>query len=92
MLASDHWADDIARTYDMGLGGYLIKPIRRSDLLQTISIAFDRSKGIQHTTGFSTSCSHISYRTQGTSHLIGRRFPRQSGAGPFLFEAEPVSP
>ena len=48
MLASHHWADDIARTYDMGLGGYLIKPIRRSDLLQTISIALDRSKGIQH--------------------------------------------
>ena len=51
MLASDHWADDIARTYDMGLGGYLIKPIRKSDLLQTISIALDRSKGIQRTTG-----------------------------------------
>jgi PAS domain S-box-containing protein len=51
MLASHHWADDIARTYDMGLGGYLIKPIRRSDLLQTISIALDRSKGIQHTSG-----------------------------------------
>ena len=51
MLASDHWADDIARTYDMGLGGYLIKPIRKSDLLQTISIALDRSKGIQHTAG-----------------------------------------
>jgi CheY-like chemotaxis protein len=51
MLASHHWADDIARTYDMGLGGYLIKPIRKSDLLQTISIALDRSKGILHTTG-----------------------------------------
>ena len=51
MLASDHWADDIARTYDMGLGGYLIKPIRESDLLQTISIALDRSKGIRRTTG-----------------------------------------
>ena len=50
MLASHHWADDIARTYDMGLGGYLIKPIRKSDLLQTISIALDRFKGIQHTT------------------------------------------
>jgi len=47
MLASHHWADDIARTYDMGLDGYLIKPIRRSDLLQTIRIALDRSKGIQ---------------------------------------------
>jgi two-component system, sensor histidine kinase and response regulator len=50
MMASDHWADDIARTYDMGLSGYLIKPIRRSDLLQTISIARDRAKGIQPTT------------------------------------------
>jgi PAS domain S-box-containing protein len=50
MLASHHWADDIARTYDMGLGGYLIKPIRKSDLLQTISIALDRSAGTQHTT------------------------------------------
>ncbi len=44
MLASHHWADDIARTYDLGLGGYLIKPIRRSDLLQTIAIALDRKK------------------------------------------------
>jgi len=46
MLASDHWADDIARTYDMGLGGYLTKPIRRSDLLQTVSIALDRVRGV----------------------------------------------
>lgn len=45
MLTSDHWADDIARTYDLGLGGYLIKPIRRGDLLQSIAIALGRSKG-----------------------------------------------
>jgi len=45
MLTSDHWADDIARTYDLGLGGYLIKPIRRSDLSQTIGIALGRTKG-----------------------------------------------
>lgn len=44
MMASDHWADDIARTYDMGLGGYLTKPIRRSDLLQTVKISLDRSR------------------------------------------------
>ncbi len=44
MLASHQWADDIARTYDMGLGGYMVKPVRRSDLLQTISIALDRKK------------------------------------------------
>lgn len=45
MLTSDHWVDDIARTYDLGLDGYLIKPIRRPDLLQTIGIAFGRRKG-----------------------------------------------
>ena len=47
MMASDHWADDIARTYDMGLAGYLTKPIRRSDLLQTLSIAMGRARGVQ---------------------------------------------
>ena len=46
MMVSDHWADDIARTYDMGLGGYLTKPIRRSDLLQTVSIAMGRARGV----------------------------------------------
>ncbi|WP_447599017.1 response regulator [Nitrospira sp. Nam80] len=46
MLASDRWADDIARTYDLGLGGYLVKPIKRSDLAQTVMIALDRSKGV----------------------------------------------
>ncbi len=46
MLASDRWADDIARTYELGLSGYLVKPIRRSDLLQTISIALGRTKGL----------------------------------------------
>ena len=45
MLTSDHWADDIARTYDLGLGGYLVKPLRRSDLFQTIGIALGRTKG-----------------------------------------------
>jgi signal transduction histidine kinase/DNA-binding response OmpR family regulator len=45
MLTSTHWADDIARTYDLGLGGYLVKPIRRTDLFQTISIALGRTKG-----------------------------------------------
>ncbi len=59
MMASDHWADDIARTYDMGLGGYLIKPIRTSDLLQTISIALERSKGIQLTTASASGAPTI---------------------------------
>ena len=49
MLTSNHWADDIARTYDLGLGGYLVKPIRPPDLYQTIGIALGRSKGIAPT-------------------------------------------
>jgi two-component system sensor histidine kinase/response regulator len=60
MMASDHWADDIARTYDMGLGGYLIKPIRRSDLLHTIGIALDRTKGIQPAIG-AAAAAHASH-------------------------------
>ena len=52
-MASDHWADDIARTYDLGLGGYLTKPIRRSDLLQTLSIAMDRARGVPVTSAVS---------------------------------------
>jgi len=56
MLTSDHWADDIARTYDLGLGGYLIKPIRRSDLVQTIGIALGRTKGTP-TTGVEVTAS-----------------------------------
>jgi CheY-like chemotaxis protein len=46
MLASDRWADDIARTYELGLAGYVVKPIRRSDLAQTVAIALDRTKGL----------------------------------------------
>jgi CheY-like chemotaxis protein len=51
MLTSDHWADDIARTYDLGLGGYLVKPIRRGDLLQSIAIALGRTKGVSSIPG-----------------------------------------
>ena len=75
----------------MGLGGYLIKPIRNRFCSQTISIALGRSKGQPTYYWFSTSGSYTSYRSQGTSHLIGGRFPRQSGAGPFVFEADSIA-
>lgn len=45
MLTSHHWADDIAHTYDLKLEGYLVKPIRKSDLMETIGIALHRAKG-----------------------------------------------
>jgi signal transduction histidine kinase len=70
MLTSRHWADDIARTYDMGLGGYLIKPIRRSDLFQTINIALDRAKGIPHTTGFASVASTSSTELRALRILL----------------------
>ncbi len=62
MLTSDRWADDIARTYDLGLGGYLIKPIRRSDLLQTIGIALGRTKGTPPTGAEVTAPSSVASR------------------------------
>jgi signal transduction histidine kinase/CheY-like chemotaxis protein len=70
MLASHHWADDIARTYDMGLGGYLIKPIRKSDLLQTIGIALDRAAGIPHTTSSAPTTSSPSTETRALRILL----------------------
>ena len=70
MLASHHWADDIARTYDMGLGGYLIKPIRKSDLLQTVSIALDRAAGIPHTTGSAPATSSPPTETRALRILL----------------------
>ena len=75
MLASHHWADDIARTYDMGLGGYLIKPIRKSDLLQTVSIALDRAAGIPHTTGSAPTTSSPSIKTRGLHILLAEDSP-----------------
>lgn len=44
---SDSRSGDIARTYDMGLAGYLEKPIKRSELLRAITIALRRRKGLQ---------------------------------------------
>ena len=35
-----------SRKPDLGLGGYLVKPIRRSDLQQTISIALGRNQRV----------------------------------------------
>ncbi|MDP2383026.1 MAG: response regulator [Nitrospirota bacterium] len=75
MLASHHWADDIARTYDMGLGGYLIKPIRKSDLLQTVSIALDRAAGIPHTTGSAPPTSSPSVEIRGLRILLAEDSP-----------------
>ena len=39
MLTSDSRADDIARSRTVGLAGYLVKPVKRSDLFDTISTA-----------------------------------------------------
>ena len=68
MLASDRWADDIARTYDLGLAGYLVKPIRRSDLSQTVSIALDRAKGVLPTSKGSGQPS--SPRSASSLHVL----------------------
>ncbi|MGE3978067.1 MAG: response regulator [Nitrospira sp.] len=69
MLTSDHWADDIARTYDLGLGGYLIKPIRRSDLSQTIGIALGRTKGTPPT-GVGVTAPRLTASTRALRVLL----------------------
>ncbi|HJS66777.1 MAG TPA: response regulator [Nitrospiraceae bacterium] len=43
VLTSDSRGSDIARSYRLGLGGYLVKPIRRVDLQKGIRIAIDRT-------------------------------------------------
>lgn len=69
MLTSNHWADDIARTYDLGLGGYLIKPIRQSDLVQTIAIALGRTKGTP-STGVHITASPLTASTRALRILL----------------------
>jgi CheY-like chemotaxis protein len=44
VLTSDSCSSDIARSYQLGLGGYLVKPIRRVDLQKAIMIAIGRTK------------------------------------------------
>ncbi len=44
VLTSDSSSSDIARSYQLGLGGYLVKPIRRVDLQKAIMIALGRTK------------------------------------------------
>jgi CheY-like chemotaxis protein len=51
MLTSDfggsvHRGGEIGRTYDLGLAGYLEKPIKRSDLRRAITIAWRRRMGL----------------------------------------------
>jgi PAS domain S-box-containing protein len=44
VLTSDSCSSDIAQSYQLGLGGYLVKPIRRVDLQKAIMIAVGRTK------------------------------------------------
>lgn len=46
VLTSAGRSDEIARSYRLGLGGYLVKPIRRSDLKRAITIALNRPNGL----------------------------------------------
>ena len=49
VLTSDSRSADIAKSYKLGLGGYLVKPIRRSDLHKAVTIAMNRPKGLGST-------------------------------------------
>jgi two-component system, sensor histidine kinase and response regulator len=49
VLTSDSRSADIAKSYKLGLGGYLVKPILRSDLHKAITIAINRPNGLGST-------------------------------------------
>ncbi|HKN86325.1 MAG TPA: response regulator [Nitrospiraceae bacterium] len=49
VLTSDSRSADIAKSYKLGLGGYLVKPIRRSDVHKAIAIAMNRPLGLGST-------------------------------------------
>jgi two-component system, sensor histidine kinase and response regulator len=49
VLTSDSRSADIAKSYKLGLGGYLVKPILRSDLHKAITIAMNRPNGLGST-------------------------------------------
>jgi PAS domain S-box-containing protein len=44
MLTSDNRSLDIARSRDLGLRGYLVKPVKRNDLLEAVINALGRSQ------------------------------------------------
>ncbi len=46
MLTSDNRSGDIARCQELGIAGYLIKPVRRLELLDAISTAMGRAKAM----------------------------------------------
>ncbi len=45
ILTAESWADDISRIYDLEIAGYLVKPIKRPELLQAVQIALNKANG-----------------------------------------------
>jgi two-component system, sensor histidine kinase and response regulator len=66
VLTSDSRSADIAKSYKLGLGGYLLKPIRRSDLHKAIAIAMNRPKGL----GSTASVAHAGLRTDPSLKIL----------------------
>lgn len=47
MLTSDNRRGDVSRTRELGMSGYLVKPIKQTELLEAISNALQRAKTVQ---------------------------------------------
>ena len=46
LLLAEGWAEDIRRIYELELGGYLLKPIKHTDLLDSVGIALNKARGM----------------------------------------------
>ncbi|MBI4401759.1 MAG: response regulator [Nitrospirae bacterium] len=44
LLTTNHQKGDIARSRELGLAGYLLKPVSRADLLDAVTAAMDKTK------------------------------------------------
>jgi CheY-like chemotaxis protein len=66
MLTSDTQRGDIAKAYKLGLGGYLVKPIRRADLQKALQLTLGR-KALGQQPSRSASSVHVS----STAHPAG---------------------
>ncbi len=62
MMVAKNWADDIAKIYELKLGGYVVKPLRRAELHKSLTIALGRAKQLPARPAESTVGSAVEER------------------------------
>ena len=67
MLSSDNKRGDAARSRELGVAGYLVKPVKQSDLLKAITAALDSSQVVERKAAPATS----QHPDPGRQRLLG---------------------